>query len=270
MNKWTKIIEFNERIWSSAGVFRRSKELTPLYIERFRGPRKRNGATSHSFWELTCVLSGSGGVLVDGAKHPFSENTTFLLPPSATHNEYSEGNLDTIWIGLDGTRLLEEANDMILVESEGLVRKIMDLWRFSGQRHGLIGSELDALTASIIGQLFRISKVNNDEKRSHSILGIVKRLQMEFASEISFAELADESGCSEGHFYRRFKETTGKTPSAFLKEIRIRNACHLLRNTNLPMSEIATLSGYQDQFYFSRVFKQLMKTSPTQFKNVES
>lgn len=92
-------------------------------------------------------------------------------------------------------------------------------------------------------------------------------MQDNFYKNISFSDLAVSAHCSEGYFYRSFKQLTGKIPSLFLTSIRIRHACNLLQQSNFTLPEIAHLSGYKDQFYFSRTFKKHTGVNLTFFRN---
>ncbi|MFD2880943.1 helix-turn-helix transcriptional regulator [Paenibacillus rhizoplanae] len=54
---------------------------------------------------------------------------------------------------------------------------------------------------------------------------------------------------------RKFKQITGENLSDYLTGLRVEKAKALLQNTNLRLSQIAELVGYEDEKYFSRVFK---------------
>jgi AraC-like DNA-binding protein len=260
MKKWTDVIYLEDRLWCQENLLRRSDELTPLYIERYRGPRMHPALTSHPFWELSCVVSGAG--TLDGdEKQILQAHTIYLVPPDVKHCESTEKSLDTIWIGLRGNKLPDPGNEIMLVKNEYLTKKIVNLWRMAERRHGHIGSELDGRLSVIMGQFFR-QLLQHKNNETHSITDAVKYMQDNFTEQISFADLAKEAGYSEGHFYRSFKRLTGETPSHFLTSIRIRHAYHMLQYTNFTLSEIATLSGFNEQFYFSRVFKKWIGVSP--------
>ena len=56
------------------------------------------------------------------------------------------------------------------------------------------------------------------------------------------------------------------TPIKYLNELRIRNACQMLKNSNKNITEIAYDVGYSDSNYFSRVFKKVKGVSPSEYK----
>ena len=265
MKKHNEIIYLEDRLWAKDGLLSRSEELTPLYIERYRGSRMNPSITDHDFWEISCVVSGSGTLRTPTTEQQLEAATIYLIPPKIEHCELTAKILDTIWIGLHGHRLPRSTDEVMILRNESLAKKIIRLWRAGEHRHGMVGSELDGMTAVIMGQFFRLLGQHKNSE-SHSIQNIIKYLQDNFSEQIYFNDLATKAGYSEGHFYRSFKQLTGETPSHFLTAIRIRHACNLLNHTNFSLAEIATLSGFNDPFYFSRTFKKWLSTSPSQFR----
>lgn len=264
MQKWTNIIYLENNLWTKNGPLGRSTEFTPLYVDRYRGPRT-NTPTVHTFWELTCIISGDGMLKCNDQRSILQPDTVYLIPPGIAHCEQTENMLDSIWLGLKGSKLPESGNEILLLKDETLAKKIVSLWRMGNQHHGHIGSELDGMTAIIMGQLFRLARQHKNSD-SHSIQTAIKYLQDNFSEPINFADVASEAGYSEGHFYRLFKQLTGESPSHFLTTIRIRHAGNLLKHTNFSLAEITKSSGFNDQFYFSRVFKKWLGVSPSQFR----
>lgn len=78
--------------------------------------------------------------------------------------------------------------------------------------------------------------------------------------------LARLAGLSTAHFSVLFKEETGCSPRDYLHLLRMHQACELLRGSDLPIKEIASRLGYQDQFHFSRQFKAFQGVSPSDYR----
>src|ERR1700680_721913 len=79
---------------------------------------------------------------------------------------------------------------------------------------------------------------------------------------ISLAGLAHACKLSPGHFPRAFRQTTGQPPHRWLMEQRIEKAKQLLVETTLSLAQIAQTCGFADQSHFTRVFAQLVQSSP--------
>jgi YesN/AraC family two-component response regulator len=54
----------------------------------------------------------------------------------------------------------------------------------------------------------------------------------------------------------------------YLIHLRIQKACQLLDNTTLQVKEIAAVSGFDDPYYFSRIFKKVMGRSPVDYRKM--
>lgn len=73
-------------------------------------------------------------------------------------------------------------------------------------------------------------------------------------------------GVSPSHFFFLFKRITGRSPIDFFIRMRVRRACEFLERTTLSVKEIAVSLGYEDQFYFSRVFKSVIGLAPRNYR----
>ncbi|MBE6358494.1 MAG: AraC family transcriptional regulator [Lentisphaerae bacterium] len=81
-----------------------------------------------------------------------------------------------------------------------------------------------------------------------------------------FTAEAKKISVSYPHFRRIFRQITGFAPTRFLIECRLNTAAYLLLQTNMPINEIAHDCGYQDEYYFSRLFKQYRNCTATEYR----
>jgi AraC-like DNA-binding protein len=91
-------------------------------------------------------------------------------------------------------------------------------------------------------------------------------IHQHFAEDISLQEISAYSYVSPFHFSRIFKKITSFSPIQYLQNIRLKHCEMLLRNTALPIADIAVSSGFSSAEYFATVFKQKYKASPTQYR----
>lgn len=85
-------------------------------------------------------------------------------------------------------------------------------------------------------------------------------------ADISLSMLADRVGLSPFHFARMFKRSTGLPPHAYQRRMRCERAQHLLRTTDLPVTEIALSVGYATSQAFARMFLAETGVTPTAWR----
>ncbi|HWC56283.1 MAG TPA: helix-turn-helix transcriptional regulator [Sphingomicrobium sp.] len=83
------------------------------------------------------------------------------------------------------------------------------------------------------------------------------------------ARLASVSGVSEAHFARCFKEAFGVPPHRYLLTRRIERAKTLLRDTDLPVTDIAFHTGWSSLGTFGRIFRDITGESPSSLRERE-
>jgi signal transduction histidine kinase/AraC-like DNA-binding protein/ligand-binding sensor domain-containing protein len=109
------------------------------------------------------------------------------------------------------------------------------------------------------------------QEDEHLLQEIVLFIERNIDDEsLNFNSIADFIGISKANLYRKLKELTDKTPSEFVKAIRLEYASKLLKTTNLTVSEIIFKSGFANKSYFYREFAQQFGISPLEYRNEES
>lgn len=83
------------------------------------------------------------------------------------------------------------------------------------------------------------------------------------------SRLASVSGISGAHFARSFRQAFGVPPHRYLLTRRIERAKALLRDTDLPVIEIAFQTGWNSLGTFGRIFRDITGESPTEFRDRE-
>jgi AraC-like DNA-binding protein len=87
-----------------------------------------------------------------------------------------------------------------------------------------------------------------------------------YAEPLDVPALAARAHCSTSHFSRSFKRAFGEAPHQYLLTRRIERAGHLLRDTDLPVTEICAAVGWQSLGSFSTTFKRVMGHTPTSYR----
>ncbi len=106
--------------------------------------------------------------------------------------------------------------------------------------------------------------------RSNAIVTSFRKLLRQNYKEIkSPQQYANLMNLSLGYLNDTLKTVTGNTVSYSIQEEAIREAQRLLWYSDLSIKEIATVLGFEDSKYFSRIFSKLTNKSPVQFRNYQ-
>lgn len=109
-------------------------------------------------------------------------------------------------------------------------------------------------------------KISFSNGHNPSIGRIIDFMEKHIDSKLTDQRLADVLSMSTGSFSRMFKKNTGKSPSAYLRQIRIAKASNLLLYTDTNIDNIAEVCGFSDRYHLTKVFGQIKKTSPAAFR----
>jgi AraC-like DNA-binding protein len=83
---------------------------------------------------------------------------------------------------------------------------------------------------------------------------------------VSLAEMAGQVDLSASQFSYTFRQQTGQSPLAYFNQLKMQHACMLLTVTQLSVKEIAHQVGCADPYYFSRLFKKIVGSSPSEYR----
>jgi AraC family transcriptional regulator len=94
----------------------------------------------------------------------------------------------------------------------------------------------------------------------------IERLRSGSDADVSLDALASDAGLSRFHFCRSFKESTGLSPHAWLRQHRLEQAMNMLRDTDESVVSIAATLGYSSQTAFAAAFKKLTGETPSDWR----
>ena len=94
----------------------------------------------------------------------------------------------------------------------------------------------------------------------------IERLRSDSDADVSLAALASDAGLSRFHFCRAFKESTGLSPHAWLRQHRLEQAMNMLRDTDASVVSVAAALGYASQTAFAAAFRRLTGETPSDWR----
>jgi AraC-like DNA-binding protein/ligand-binding sensor protein len=103
-------------------------------------------------------------------------------------------------------------------------------------------------------------------RHSSALLKAEKFIRENYTRKIDLREIAEISGLSAPYFSTIFKKEMGENLSAYLNRLRIEKAATMLVETDKTLNEIAGECGFEDQSWFSKIFKHYMGVSPGKYR----
>ena len=108
--------------------------------------------------------------------------------------------------------------------------------------------------------------VRQNNAEPTSITKAKEYIQANHSEELSLSKVAAAVFMSPYYFCKIFRKATGMHFTEFVSRTRIEKARNLLLNPRLRISEIAYEVGFQSLTHFNRIFKQIMRQSPTEYR----
>jgi AraC family transcriptional regulator len=157
-----------------------------------------------------------------------------------------------------------EARDPVLERIVQILAAELDQQPHPAQ--GVLTEALSCAVAAHILRRYNAFSSNRPESRASLAAKEIERLtcfiEDNLDRTISLSELAGIANVSRFHFARIFRQATGMSAMNFVEQSRIRRAQVLLSESNLPLVEVALMTGFSDQSHFTRRFSRHVGTTP--------
>ncbi|MBR4960483.1 MAG: AraC family transcriptional regulator [Clostridia bacterium] len=108
--------------------------------------------------------------------------------------------------------------------------------------------------------------VQDGSRYYHTIAPALEAIHRNYDRKITSAELADMCKLTQSYFCRLFRQVMGVTPVQYQTENRLRLADILLKDGSYSIGDIARMTGFEDETYFSRCYKKYRGISPSKFQ----
>ncbi len=234
---------------------------------------------------LMMCVSGHGYAVIDGQEAHLKAGELLIIPRDTAHT-YRAADDDPwsiYWVHFLGDdagyyvdRIPRTGQPVPIdtaarAEAERLFRYCLDaLYEGYGLPTLIYAAQSVQHILSLL--LYRNQALPMEQRKQHrrlSLDSIVAFMLANMREPLRLEDFAKEAGMSVSHFSELFRVQTGQSPMAYFIDIRIRHACRLLDHSTRLVKSVAIECGYRDPYYFSRVFKKVMGSSPEKYRTIK-
>ncbi|WP_416151662.1 helix-turn-helix domain-containing protein [Salipaludibacillus sp. HK11] len=251
----------------------------PEATHHFR--ERKTGCDSHIM-----IYCSSGEGRVDLYKNQLihiKSQTFFIIPANTPHTYFADSKnpWSIYWFHVRGTDVFDLIHSFnialhpiqmtfkdtsVLIQSFNQCYDLIQAKSYSIPHHLFLSQTIKYLV-SLVG----ISAQKNDGKgkKNAYIDEAIHYMENHIHTSISLEDLANSTRLSKQHLTQLFKEEIGFPPIDYFLRLKIQRACQLLDLTNDSIKEIAFMVGFNDPYYFSRMFKKIISHSPTEYRKTQ-
>lgn len=228
---------------------------------------------------LMACISGRGWVRIgDGRALPMESDSLVLIPDGVPHAYGAHANdpWSIHWAHLCGQdlqaykELFSDRGQILRLPVGVLDRLDFSLVHERLQEDYTISNLLSAAARIrlLLAECFRVHARTVNPYGLDPVELTLDWMRRNVDTRCELADLARISGLSIARYSVLFRQQTGYPPMDYFIRLKVRHACWLLDTTKLRIGEIANSLGYEDSFYFSRLFSRIMGKSPRAYRAV--
>lgn len=232
---------------------------------------------------MSYIKKGEAKLRVGTDEYTLKPGSVVIIPPYLEHDHYKETDHETIFLWchftygigsiIDALKIFNLPIIFELTNSEEFEKVFLEYKDISDSEDFLIKTILKKAKSHEILYLLLKSIMSSHEEsfyqnQSQEFICILTQIVTNPEKELSLQELAKQFHLHPTYISNRFKELFGKSPIQVQREMKIDRAKKLLRSTELSVTEIAQAVGYPTIPGFTRLFKNYVGISPTQFRNL--
>jgi AraC-like DNA-binding protein len=220
---------------------------------------------AHPVLEVVYVVSGRGASTFAGQVHMLAPHRLCVMPAGVRHDQHNPGGMVTRCLGFSGGEL--DACAGCWSDRDGSMgRAISQLLEELEHRPAAWETMVHGLTCEVAALVRRAAGATAGDPRRE----LVDRALSAIAQSdglLSVGELSERLFVSRDYLRHLVHEYTGRSPMRHLIASRIARAAERLRSDPRPVAAVAADCGFDNPFYFSRLFRQVQGCTPTQWRS---
>lgn len=225
-------------------------------------------------------IGGKGSITIKNTRFELLPDHFFVIPQNMPHAYYadSENPWSIYWIHFAGKKAKHLAKPLLQAVSvmrskTSRVNERLELFGeiFRNMERGFSVETLEYINLCLPRLLASFTHLEQfrlvNEQISKDPVSLIINFMLENINrKFKLDELASVVNLSASHFSRLFLSRTGHSPIDYFIQLKIQRSCRLLDNTELSIVNVAREIGFDDQFYFSRLFRKVMNMSPREYR----
>jgi len=256
-------------------------------LDMIRASKNFANALRQSFYGVMLTTGGEGDVEVDGIPCTASKGLVAFARPGDVGTVTNDRNLTALELIFERDFVLSFFNDPhflddlpyfsaqrpspYVVLDEALYNKIIGLY-VEIQLEIANARDRHLLRAMLYEVLMLLRKASPvaERKRESCETRVARFLELvneNFMTETSVEFYADKLCITSNYLNRIVRQTLGQSTKGYIQSRRIKEACHLLRYTSLPVADISERLGFETPSYFVRAFVKSIRQTPLQYRN---
>lgn len=224
---------------------------------------------------LIYCTEGNGIIWIGDLQYILHKNEAICIPRFLAHRYYAdkEEPWSILWLHFKGEDTqyfpVDECKVLQFQEEDSItVRSLYELLFSALNENYTLNNYIyiSQIVSLILGQIYSREKDSLHKEQNDQITEVVRYMYKHLYDNLTLEEIAKEFELSKSYLNVIFKKYTKHAPMDFYIQLKMKEACKLLRSSHAYVYEVAQRLGYQDQYYFSRVFKKTVGVSPQKFK----
>ena len=222
----------------------------------------------HPFWEIVYYTKGIGSITANRRDIPFLPGHIVCLPPGTPHAERAKNGYRNIYFWVDS---FNHPGDGIAVFKDNENKQILDILNQLYNEYHIQRANWRNLTESLMNTAYQyMVSYSAETSKNPYVMKMEECLISNMLNHhLNIRELFSAIPLSLDHARRLFVKDNAVTPSRYLMEKRVQYAKMLLethsKDKKMNIGEISYIAGFDDPYYFSRVFKSIAGKSPLQW-----
>ena len=232
----------------------------------------------HSSIELLYMIRGSMTVILDGVETRVHEGECLFCSSYVIHSYQEEGEHESVVaiIPLTAVPMIGKSlasgvfESPILRDEDGSIRLLLEMMVQASENDNqtiLKGVSYTLLGIAIERSRLRIAKGN---AQSELIRDILKYIHEHIDQPLYIRDVAGAFGYSESRFSHLFQERLKRTMHDYVRQLRCQQAAQLLRESEIPVPEIAMAKGFESLQTFYRAFKHYYGMTPASYRRLHA